>query len=121
MIVSEAPKNFNPLPKDKTKREEELEKRKKDGMRKFKCRFIDLESPHNGYVQYSLKVFPGETIRNKLWSGKIYELTKIEIEHLMTRNFPRYDYKPDPLTGLATHQKVGTKQRFSIEILPESL
>lgn len=122
MLISEAPKNFNPLPKDKTKREEELAKRLKDDSRVFKVRFIDLKLPHTGYIQYSFKKYPNqETLRRKLWSGKTYELTKMEIEHLMGRATIKYDYKPDPVTGLATHQRVGSEQRFSIEILPESL
>lgn len=122
MITSEVPKEFNPLPKEKDKREAELNKRMKDDMRTFKCRFIDLKLPHTGFIQYSLKLYPNQpTIRQKLMSGKIYELTKMEIKHLMSRCLVKYDYRPDPISGLATHQKVGTEPRFSIEILPDNL
>lgn len=113
---------FNPLPKDKVKRAEELEKRMKDDMKKFKCRFIDLQQTDGGAIQYSLKVYPNQpTIRQKLLSGKFYELTKMEIKHLMSRTFAVYDYVIDPVSGFPQHKKVGTKQRFSIEILPEGL
>ena len=122
MIVGEAPKNFNPLPKEKAKREEELDKRMKDDMRTFKCRFIDLKLPHSGFIQYSLKLYPNQpTIRQKLMSGKVYDLTKMEIKNLMRCCTIKYDYKPDPVSGLATHQKVGTEPRFSIEIIPDNL
>ena len=115
-------KEFNPLPKDKTKRLEELDKRMKDDMRTYKCRFIDLAQPHNGSIQYSLKMYPNQpTIRQKLLSGKTYDLTKMEIKHLMSRNVAVYDYVTDPVSGFPVHQKVGTKPRFSIEILPEGL
>lgn len=115
-------KEFHPLPKDKAKREEELNKRMKDDMKTYQCRFIDLSSPHNGFIQYSLILYPNQpTIRQKLMSGKVYALTKMEIKHLMSRNVAVYDYKPDPVSGFPVHQKVGTKPRFSIEILPENL
>lgn len=114
--------DFNPLPKEKAKRNEELEKRMKDDMKKYKCRFIDLAQPHTGSIQYSLKLYPNQpTIRQKLLSGKVYELTKMEIKHLMNRNVSIYDYVTDPVSGFPVHKKVGTKQRFSIEILPEGL
>ena len=114
--------DFNPLPKEKAKRNEELEKRMKDDMKKYKCRFIDLQQPHEGSIQYSLKLYPNQpTIRQKLLSGKVYELTKMEIKHLMNRNVSIYDYVTDPVSGFPVHKKVGTKQRFSIEILPEGL
>lgn len=122
IISPEALKEFKPLPKDRAEREKELDKRMKEDQKLFKCRFIDLQLPHSGFIQYSLKLYPKQpTIRRKLMSGKIYELTKMEIKHLMSRSVAVYDYKPDPISGFPTHQKVGDKPRFSIEILPDSL
>lgn len=122
MINPEAVTNFNPLPKDKAKRAEELDKRMKDDMRTFKCRFIDLQQPHDGSIQYTLKLYPNQApIRRKLLSGKVHELTKMEIKHLMSRSVSVYSYVNDPVSGFPVHQKTGTKQRFSIEILPEGL
>ena len=122
MINPEAVTNFNPLPKDKAKRAEELEKRMKEDMKTFKCRFIDLQQPHDGSIQYTLKLYPNQaSIRRKLLSGKVHELTKMEIKHLMSRSVAVYSYINDPVSGFPVHQKTGTKQRFSIEILPEGL
>lgn len=122
MIQRDTLMDFNPLPKDKAKRAEELEKRMKDDMKTYKCRFIDLQQPHTGSIQYSLKIYPNQpTIRRKLMSGKVHELTKMEIKHLMNRSFAVYGYVNDPVSGFPVHQKTGTQQRFSIEILPEGL
>lgn len=119
-IDSVVPKTFNPLPTDKKKREEELKKRMQEDMEKFRCRFTDLQAPMTGSIQYTLKLYPEQPeIRQKLMSGKIYELTRMEIKHIMGRKIPKYAYSEDPVSGLPISKLMGYEPRFSIEILPE--
>jgi len=114
--------NANPLPTDDKKRKEELNKRMQEDMKKFRCRFIDLQAPMTGSIQYTLKLYPNQPeIRQKLLSGRTYELTKMEIKHLMDSKIPKYDYVSDPVSGLQVHKQVGYEKRFSVEILTEGL
>lgn len=114
--------NANPLPTDEKKRKEELNKRMQEDLKKFRCRFIDLQAPMTGSIQYTLQLYPNQPeIRQKLLSGRTYDLTKMEIKHLMDSKIPKYDYVSDPVSGLQVHKQVGYEKRFSVEILPEGL